>query len=107
MKLCKQAETHDIFINANIKELLATGWMSNRGRQNVASYLIHDLEISWIEGAKFFEEYLIDYDPTNNYRNWKYIAGTVQESKSGEIFNIPKQTSIYDPEGTYRKFWHT
>ena len=107
MKLCKQAETHDIFINANIKELLATGWMSNRGRQNVASYLIHDLEISWIEGAKFFEEYLIDYDPTNNYRNCKYIAGTVQESKSGEIFNIPKQTSIYDPEGTYRKFWNT
>ena len=48
-------------------ELLATGWMSNRGRQNVASYLIHDLGINWIEGAKFFEKYLIDYDPTGKY----------------------------------------
>ena len=58
------------------KPKMATGWMSNRGRQNVASYLIHDLGINWIEGAKFFEKYLIDYDPTSKYCNWRYNAGT-------------------------------
>ena len=55
---------------------MATGWMSNRGRQNVASYLTHDLGINWIEGTKFFEKYLIDYDPTSKYCNWRYNAGT-------------------------------
>jgi deoxyribodipyrimidine photo-lyase len=57
------------------KSKMATGWMSNRGRQNVASYLIHDLGINWIEGAKFFEKYLIDYDPTSKYCIWRCNAG--------------------------------
>lgn len=107
LELFKQAETMDLFINANIKELLATGWMSNLGRQNVASYLIHDLGINCIEGAKFFEEYFINYDPTSSYSNWRCVAGAGEASKPGKVFNIPKQTSIYDTKGTYRKLWNT
>ena len=49
--------------------------MSNRGRQNVASYLVHDLNLDWRLGAGYFEAQLIDYDPASNWGNWAYIAG--------------------------------
>ena len=56
-------------------ELVLTGWMSNRGRQIVASYLVNDLGQSWLAGALFFEHHLIDYDPCSNYGNWAYLGG--------------------------------
>lgn len=59
------------FIDANIVELRETGFMSNRGRQNVASFLTKDLYFDWRIGAEFFESHLVDYDPTANWGNWQ------------------------------------
>lgn len=64
------------FVDANMRELLATGWMSNRGRQNVASFLVKDLHLDWRLGAEWFESLLIDHDVCSNYGNWNYVAGS-------------------------------
>ena len=61
--------------DANMRELAATGFMSNRGRQIVASFLTRDLGLDWRMGAAHFEELLLDYDPCSNYGNWCYAAG--------------------------------
>jgi deoxyribodipyrimidine photo-lyase len=63
------------FIDANMREIAAKGFMSNRGRQNVASFLARDLEVNWVMGAEYFESMLIDYDPASNYGNWTYTVG--------------------------------
>ena len=98
-------QTEDEFVNANMVELVLTGWMSNRGRQNVASYLIHDLGQNWLDGARFFERNLIDYDPCSNYGNWAYLGGVGNDPRPNRAFNLPKQAEIYDPDGTFRKLW--
>jgi deoxyribodipyrimidine photo-lyase len=97
--------TANLFINANINELNQTGWMSNRGRQNVASYLIHDLGLGWRRGAEWFEKTLIDYDPCSNYGNWLYLAGYCSEKKTVRYFNTTIQSMVYDPKGEYTKDW--
>lgn len=66
------AETGVPFLDANMSELRLTGFMSNRGRQNVASFLTKDLYIDWRIGAEVFESLLLDYDPCSNYGNWQY-----------------------------------
>lgn len=98
-------ETGQPFIDANMRELLATGWMSNRGRQNVASYLVHDLKQDWRAGAAWFEAKLIDYDPASNYGNWNYIAGVGNDPRENRRFNPEKQAAQYDPDGTYQRLW--
>ena len=98
-------ETGDDLVDANMRELNATGWMSNRGRQNVASFLIHDLGIDWRWGAAYLESKLIDYDPASNYGNWMYIAGVGHDPRPFRKFNTQGQAERYDKEGTYRKLW--
>jgi deoxyribodipyrimidine photo-lyase len=102
-----EGNTPEPFVNANMKELVATGFMSNRGRQNVASYLVHDLGIDWRCGAAFFEHHLIDYDPASNYGNWIYIAGVGNDPRENRKFNIARQADIYDAKGEYQKTWLT
>ena len=102
----KLGRTNDDFVNANMNELRHTGWMSNRGRQNVASYLIHDLGVDWRKGAQWFEENLIDYDPCSNYGNWLYLSGFGNDPRPDRKFNTQKQAEFYDPDGRYRKFWN-
>ena len=68
-------ETKETFVNANMRELASTGFMSNRGRQNVANYLTKELKVDWRIGAEYFEALLIDYDVHSNYGNWLYNAG--------------------------------
>ena len=58
-----------------MRELKETGWMSNRGRQNVASFLVKDLHLDWRLGAEWFESLLLDHDVCSNYGNWNYVAG--------------------------------
>lgn len=65
------------FVDANMRELKATGFMSNRGRQNVASFLTKDIQLDWTIGAEWFESQLMDHDPCSNYGNWLYTAGLV------------------------------
>ncbi len=93
------------FIDANMRELKLTGFMSNRGRQNVASFLVKDLKINWQMGAEYFESMLIDYDPCSNWGNWNYIAGVGSDPRENRYFNILTQARRYDPKGTYVKHW--
>ncbi len=93
------------FIDANMRELNATGFMSNRGRQNVSSFLVKDLNLNWVKGAEYFESLLIDYDPCSNYGNWNYIAGVGADPREDRYFNIISQAKRYDSSGEYVKFW--
>ena len=99
----KAGETGMPLVDANMRELLATGFMSNRGRQNVASYLVLDLGLDWRLGAEHFEEHLVDYTPEANWGNWHAAAGL----SGGRVnrFNILKQSKDYDPKGDYVKLW--
>lgn len=92
-------------VDAGMRELAATGWLSNRMRQIVASYLIHDLGGDWRSGAAWFEHMLIDFDPCSNQGNWAYIAGRGTDPRGGHRFNTVKQTQDHDPHGDYRRLW--
>lgn len=92
-------------IDANMRELACSGFMSNRGRQNVASFLTKNLGIDWRMGAEWFESLLIDHDPCSNYGNWNYTAGVGNDARGFRYFNISKQAKDYDPEGLYIKHW--
>lgn len=99
------AETDEPFVNANMRELIQTGFMSNRGRQNVASYAIHHLNIPWIKGAWMFESLLVDYDVASNWGNWAYLAGVGNDPRGVRIFDVRKQQEMYDPQGEYTAAW--
>ncbi|MGI4760301.1 MAG: DASH family cryptochrome [Janthinobacterium lividum] len=96
--------TGNAFVDANMRELAATGFLSNRGRQNVASYLIHDLHQDWRWGAAWFEHQLLDHDPALNWGNWKYIAGTGTDVRD-TAFDVAQQAKRYDPQGKYVRTW--
>ena len=98
-------ETGIPFVDANMRELNATGFMSNRGRQNVASFLTKDLNVNWLMGAEWFESQLIDYDPCSNYGNWLYVAGVGNDPRENRYFNILTQALRYDAQGDYVKLW--
>ena len=98
-------KTKDSFINANMIELKQTGWMSNRGRQNVASYLTKNLLIDWRVGASYFESMLIDYDVHSNYGNWIYNSGVGNDPIKDRKFNPKIQAERYDPRKTFQNLW--
>ena len=93
------------FVDANMIELKLTGFMSNRGRQNVASYLCNDLKLDWRLGAAYFEQQLIDYDVSSNWGNWAYLAAVGNDPRENRYFNIEKQAAIYDNKNSYRELW--
>jgi deoxyribodipyrimidine photo-lyase len=97
-------ETGVPFVDANMRELNATGYMSNRGRQNVASFLADWLELDWRMGAAYFESRLVDYDPASNWGNWAYQAGVGNDSRN-LYFNVIKQANKYDSDGAYVRHW--
>ncbi len=101
----RKGETGHAFIDANMRELALTGFMSNRGRQNVASYLINNLNGDWRLGAAWFESALIDYDPYSNYGNWTYLAGNGNDPRGQRSFNINSQQERYDPQGNFVNLW--
>ncbi len=95
--------TYD-FVNANMIEIKETGWMSNRGRQNVASFFAKEKEQDWRMGAAYFESLLIDYDVHSNYGNWMYNAGVGNDPRNRK-FNIKSQQDRYDQNGKYVRSW--
>ncbi len=101
----KTGNTKDSFVNANMIELNQTGFMSNRGRQITASYLINDLNLDWRLGAEYFEAILIDYDVYSNWGNWAYLAGVGNDPRKDRYFNPTKQAEIYDRDKKFRKLW--
>ena len=101
---CRGA-TGEPLVDAGMRELAATGYLSNRLRQVVASFLIHDLACDWRAGAAWFEAQLVDYDVTSNQGNWLYLAGRGTDPRNGRRFNPKKQAQDYDPSGAYRKLW--
>ncbi len=100
-----QGNTPWSLVNACMKQLNQTGFLSNRGRQIVASCLIYELGIDWRCGAAYFEQQLIDYDAASNWGNWQYIAGVGADPRGGRRFNIEKQQQQYDPEEIYIQRW--
>ena len=100
-----EGETGEPLIDAAMRELKLTGYLSNRLRQVVASYLIYDLDSDWQSGAAWFESQLIDYDVYSNQGNWLYIAGRGTDPRGGRAFNVKKQTQDHDPQGIYRGMW--
>ena len=98
-------KTSEPFVNANMIELFETGFMSNRGRQNVSNYLTKELKIDWRIGAEYFESMLIDYDVHSNYGNWLYNAGIGNDSMPFRKFNPKLQSERYDPDKLYEKTW--
>lgn len=101
----KEGKTGQPFVDANMIELKKTGFMSNRGRQNVASYLVKDMKVNWQWGAAWFESQLIDYDACSNWGNWNYVAGIGNDPRENRYFNVPSQAQKYDPKGEYVKLW--
>lgn len=96
-----RGETGIPFVDANMRLLNRCGWMSNRGRQNVASFLVHELQLDWRWGAAYFEQQLVDYDLASNWGNWAYVAGVGADPRSPRRFNILKQAYDYDPEAAF------
>jgi deoxyribodipyrimidine photo-lyase len=97
-------ETGEPFVDAHMIELKKTGWMSNRGRQIVASYLAKTLRLDWRLGAAHLEALLLDYDVHSNWGNWAYVAGVGQDPRD-RIFNPRTQAERYDPDASYQRYW--
>jgi deoxyribodipyrimidine photo-lyase len=100
-----EGQTGFPLVDASMRELATTGWMSNRGRQNVGSFLTKNLGIDWQMGAEWFESLLLDYDVCSNWGNWNYTAGVGNDARGFRWFNITKQSKDYDPQGDYLRHW--
>ncbi|KAK0632211.1 DNA photolyase, FAD-binding/Cryptochrome [Immersiella caudata] len=93
-------------IDAAQRELLHTGYASNRARQNVASFLAKHLDIDWRYGAEWYEMLLVDYDVSSNWANWQYVSGVGNDPRSEvRMFNPVKQAFDYDKDGEYVRSW--
>jgi len=90
--------TGTALVDAGMRELQQSGYLSNRMRQIVASYWIYDMKGDWRAGAAWFESQLIDYDVYSNQGNWLYIAGRGTDPRGGRPFNVAKQTQDHDPK---------
>ena len=99
-----EGKTAESFVNANMLELKKTGWMSNRGRQNVASFFAKDMKMDWRIGAAYFESLLIDYDVHSNYGNWMYVSGVGNDPRDRK-FDVNWQSKRYDPNNLFQDLW--
>ncbi|XP_056220935.1 cryptochrome DASH-like isoform X2 [Seriola aureovittata] len=88
-----------------MRELAMTGFISNRGRQNVASLLAKDLVLAWCKGAKWLEDSPIDHNVCSNYGNWLYSAAIGNDPRENRKFNMIKQGLDYDNNGDYVRQW--
>ncbi|KAJ8125499.1 hypothetical protein O1611_g8140 [Lasiodiplodia mahajangana] len=106
MKRVLEGTTGQSLIDASSRELIRTGYTSNRARQNVGSFLAKHLNIDWRYGAEWYEFMLIDYDVNSNWSNWQYVAGVGNDPRGeARIFNPVKQAFDYDKDGEYVRCW--
>ncbi|WP_293790110.1 DASH family cryptochrome [uncultured Pedobacter sp.] len=101
----RHAQTGFAVVDAVMTELNQTGFISNIARQTAALYLINNLEVSWVLGAAYFEEKLIDYNPASNWGNWANVAGVGNDQKSKSVFDLDKNIKNLDPKGNYAITW--
>ena len=94
------------FVDAAMRQLLAEGWMHNRTRMVVASFLVKDLHLEWQLGERFFREHLVDYDVASNAHGWQWTAGCgTDASPYYRVFNPVEQGKRFDENGDYvRKY---
>lgn len=93
-------------VDAGMRQLAATGWMHNRVRMVVASFLVKDLHLPWQRGAALFMERLLDADTAQNQLNWQWVAGTGRDaSPYHRVFNPVSQGQRFDPDGEYVRRW--
>ena len=98
-------QTGEPIVDAGMRELAATGFTSNRMRQIVASFLVHDLSCDWRAGAAWFESQLVDFDVCSNQGNWLYVSGRGTDPRAGRRFNPQKQAQDHDPHGHFQRTW--
>lgn len=103
IKAFMDAKTGYPIIDASLRQLKTEGWMHNRARMIVASFLTKDLLIDWRIGERFFMEHLIDYDEIVNIGNWQWNASVGPDPKPFRIFNPIVQAKKFDPEGVFIK----
>lgn len=101
----RRSETGVPIVDAGMRELLATGWMHNRVRMIVASFLTKNLLVDWREGERYFAQHLVDYDPAMNNGGWQWSASVGADPRPLRIFNPYTQTQKYDPDAEYVKRW--
>ncbi|MFM1844941.1 MAG: hypothetical protein RI917_259 [Actinomycetota bacterium] len=105
-KAWQEGKTGYPIVDAAMRQLVQSGWMHNRSRMIVASFLVKDLHIEWQHGAKYFEEHLTDFDPASNSHGWQWTAGCgTDASPYYRIFNPILQGSKFDPNGDYVRRW--
>ncbi len=97
----KEGRTGVPIVDAGMRQLRAEGWMHNRARLLVASYLTRDLGVHWRVGADHFMDWLVDADVANNYGNWQWVAGTGNDTRPNRRFNLLRQARRFDPDGDY------
>jgi deoxyribodipyrimidine photo-lyase len=99
-------ETGFGIVDAGMRQLAATGWMHNRVRMIVASFLVKDLHLPWQWGARWFMQHLIDGDLASNNHGWQWAAGTGTDAAPYfRVFNPHLQQERYDPDGEYVARW--
>ncbi len=93
-------------VDAGMRQLVGEGWVHNRVRMLVASFLVKDLHLDWTRGARFFMEHLVDADVASNQHGWQWVAGTgTDASPYFRVFNPTTQQDRWDPDGEYCARW--
>jgi deoxyribodipyrimidine photo-lyase len=106
LKAWRKGRTGYPIVDAGMRELWSTGWMHNRVRMIVASFLIKDLLIPWQEGERWFWDTLVDADLANNSASWQWVAGSGADAAPYfRIFNPVTQGETFDPDGDYVRRW--
>ncbi len=101
-----RGETGYPMVDAGMRQLVTEGWMHNRVRMIVASFLVKDLHIDWARGAQFFMEHLVDGDLASNQHGWQWVAGTgTDASPYFRIFNPVGQSRKFDSGARYLRRW--
>ncbi|MFB9961774.1 cryptochrome/photolyase family protein [Sinosporangium siamense] len=97
----REGQTGIPIVDAGMRQLKSEGWMHNRARMIVASYLVRHLRLDWRAGVEHFFDYLLDGDIANNSGNWQWVAGTGNDTRPNRVLNPIRQAKRFDPEGDY------
>ncbi|MBS1103356.1 deoxyribodipyrimidine photo-lyase [Gluconobacter sp. Dm-62] len=106
LKAWQRGQTGVPIVDAGMRQLWQTGWMHNRARMIVGSFLTKHLLIDWKAGEAWFRDTLVDADFANNAMNWQWVAGTgIEATPFFRIFNPTRQAEKFDPDGDYIRQW--